>query len=163
MVNTADRIECPHLYPSYIKFRHSRIVINIAAVSGNVRSSERNKSQTSRKQYGNLVFHLSPAFGDIVGAAAVTGPSEGVFLETCIGCPGHLEHSFVGIAKLELLFDDFIPCEAVNIVNLRMHTVVVLHIKPLDGLFIAPGWFSHISPEPGRAIVQRFLLVGSPP
>ena len=163
MVNPADRVECTHLYPSHIKFRHFRIIVDIAAVAGNVRGRERDESQACRKQDGNLVLHLRPALGDPFGASAVTGPAKGVFLKTCICCPGHLEHSSVWIAELELLLDDFVPGEAVNIVDFRMHAVVVLHVEPFDGLFVAPGRLSHISPEPGCTIVQRFLLVCSPP
>ena len=44
-----------------------------------------------------------------------------------------------------------------------VHTQVMFHHKAFGLLFVAPCGFSHIRPEAGDAIVNGFLLIGSPP
>ena len=44
-----------------------------------------------------------------------------------------------------------------------VHTQVMFHHKAFGLLFVAPCGFSHIRPEAGDAVVNGFLLIGSPP
>ena len=86
---------------------------------------------SKRSALRDLRILLSLAVNPVPGSFGFTqddSAAEGIFLEACISCSSHLEHSFVRIAQLELLFYDFVPGETVDIVNLGMHSVMMLHI-----------------------------------
>ena len=163
MMDTAERVECSELDPSGKELGHRRIVVNFAAVTGNVGGSEWNDSESCRQKHRNLACHLSPSFCHIISASAVSCPSESIALKTGICRPGHLEHTFVRITLFELLLHNLVPCQSIDIMDFVMHTEMVLHHQTLRRLFVAPCRLSHVGPESGSTVVQWLLLICSPP
>ena len=47
--------------------------------------------------------------------------------------------------------------------DLSVHSQMMLHHKTLRRLFIAPGRLTHIGPESRSTIIERLLLICSPP
>ena len=162
-MNAAQGIESAHLYPPRIKFSHRRIILYISAITGNVTSSKRNNSQTGRQQYRNLIGHLSPALRHVITVSTVTGPAEGIALQARKSGTCHLKYATVRIPFFKLLLHHLIPRKTINIVNLIMHAQMVFHHQAFRLLLIAPGRFTHISPETGNAIINGLLLISSPP
>src|SRR5690606_34465599 len=149
---TAQRIKDSELHPAGIQFCHSRIICNISTIARNIGRPERYSPKPGGNAHRNLVGKLPPTLQDIRAVSAIARPAKCITLQSGISCPGHLKHPFVGIMLLNLLFHNLIPSEAVYIVNLIVHTDMVLHIKTVGILFVTPSRFTHIRPKPMRTV-----------
>src|SRR5690606_23306837 len=149
---TAQRIKDSELHPAGIQFCHSWIICNVSTIARNIGSPERYSSKSGRNAYRNLVGKLPPTLQDIRAVSAIARPAKCITLQPGISCPGHLKHPLVGIMFLKLFFHHLIPSEAVYVVNLIVHTDMVLHIKAIGILFVTPSRFTHIRPKTVRTV-----------
>ena len=99
----------------------------------------------------------------IISVPAITCPTERITLQSGISSTGHLEHTTVRIPLFKLFFHHFIPSQSIDIMDFIVHTQIVFHDETFRLLFVTPGRFAHVRPEAGDTVVNRFLLIGSPP
>ena len=106
---------------------------------------------------------MSPPLQYIVSVSAITRPTERITLQSGISSTSHLENTTVRIPLFKLLLHHFIPGQAIDVMDFIVHTEMVLHHQAFRLLLVTPGRFTHVCPEAGDTIVNRFLLISSPP